>query len=59
MLTYIVRGEESIGEGDADCGGDDVYNESTEPVLVLASNLYSENKEISVGDNRHSSCPVY
>jgi len=57
-LTHIVRGGESIGEGGAD-GGGDVYKRSTEPVLVLASDSYSEDKEILVGSSRPSSCPVY
>ena len=52
-----------IGERDNDGGGSDggnkMYNRSTEPVLVLASNSYSEDDEISVGDSRHSSCPAY
>jgi len=51
-----------IGEGDDDGGGDggdDVYNGSTEPMLVSASNSYSEDKEILVGDSKHSSYPAY
>ena len=38
--------------------GNVVYKENTEPMLVLPSNLYSDN-EISVSDSRYSSCPVY
>ena len=52
------REGELIGEGDDD-RHDDVYNGSAEPVLVLASDSYSEDKEILVGDSRHSSCPAY
>jgi len=40
-----------IGDGDdggSGVGGDDVYRESTEPVLVLPSDSYSD-EEISVG----------
>ena len=52
-----------IGEDDDDSGGgngsDDIYNESMEPVLVLSSDLYSEDKEILVGNSKHSSCPTY
>jgi len=52
-----------IGESDDDSGGsdrsDDVYNGSMEPVLVLASDSYSEDDEILVGDSRHSSYLVY
>ena len=47
-----------IGEGGADSGAN-VYNGSMEPMLVSASNLYSEDEEISVGNNKHSSYPVY
>jgi len=56
-------GGELIGEGDDDGGGgdgsDDVYNGSMEPTLVSASDSYSENNKILVGDSRHSSCPAY
>ena len=38
-------------------GSDVVYNENMEPVLVSASDLYSKNEDILVGDSRHSSCP--
>ena len=52
-----------IGEGDNNGGSIDgsdvVYNGSMEPVLVSASDLYSKNEDISVGDSRHSSCPAY
>ena len=47
-----------IREGGAD-GGANVYNGSMEPMLVSASNLYSEDEEISVDNNKYSSYPVY
>jgi len=51
-----------IGEGDNNSsgsdGGKDVYKRSEEPVLVLLSDLYSDEDRFSVGDNRPSSCPV-
>ena len=51
-----------INNGDDDGGGgvgsDNVYRGSMEPVLVLLSDLYSEEK-ISVCDSRSSSCPAY
>ena len=49
-----------IGEGN-DGGGvgeNDMYSRRVEPVLVLSSNLYSD-EEISVGNSRPSSCPAY
>ena len=39
-------------------GVDVVYIGSAEPMLVLPSDLYSDNK-ISVSDSRYSSCPAY
>ena len=36
-----------------------MYNGSTEPMLVSASDLYSEDDKILVGDSRHSSYPAY
>jgi len=39
-------------------GGDDVYRERTEPMLVLFSDLYSNDK-IFVSDSRSSSYPAY
>ena len=48
-------------DGEDDGGGegsDDIYKRSAEPVLVLLSNLYFDNK-ILVSDSRHSSCPAY
>jgi len=40
-------------------GGDDVYKGRTEPMLVLLSDLYSDDDSISVCDSRPSSCPAY
>ena len=40
-------------------GGDDVYRGRTEPALVLVSDSYSEDDEISVSDSRPSSSPAY
>ena len=40
-------------------GGEDVYKGSVELVLVLLSDLYSEDDEISVYDSRYSSYPAY
>jgi len=37
-----------MGTGDAGGGGEDVYKERAEPVLVLLSDLYSDDKEILV-----------
>jgi len=49
-----------IGDGDGGSdGNDNMYNRSMEPVLVLLSNLYSDNDAISVSDSRPSSCPAY
>ena len=44
----LYEGEESIGDGDCGggIGGNDMYNESTELVLVSLSNLYSEDDRI-------------
>jgi len=39
-------------------GSDNVYREKAEPVLVLLSDLYSEEKML-VCDSRSSSCPTY
>ena len=56
-------GGESIGEGDDDgsggVGGEGVYSGNTEPALVLVSDSYSKDEEISVGDSRPSSSPTY
>jgi len=49
-------GGESIG---GDGGGGDVYKGRTKPALVSVSDLYSEDKEISVGDSGLSSSPTY
>ena len=52
-----------MGDGDdgggSDKGGEDVYNGRAEPVLVLVSDSYSEDKIISVCDSRPSSSPAY
>ena len=52
-----------IGDDDGDSGGseggDDVYNGSIELMLVLLSDSYSKDDEISVSDSRYSSCPAY
>jgi len=50
-------GVESIG-GDGG-GSGDVYKGKTEPALVSVSDLYSEDKEISVCDSEPSSSPTY
>ncbi len=60
----MYEGSESIGDSDVEgsggVGGDDVYRGSTEPVLDLLSNLYSDEDRIfSVGNSRSSSCPAY
>ena len=38
-------------------GSDDIYRRRAEPVLVLLSDSYSDDK-ISVSDSRFSSCPI-
>ena len=52
-----------MGEGGDDCGGgvggEEVYSGNTEPALVLVSDSYSEDEEISVGDSGPSSSPTY
>ncbi len=50
--------ESVIYNGGSRIGGDDVYRGRVEPVLVLLSDSYSEEK-ILVCDNRSSSCPAY
>ena len=40
-------------------GGDDVYKGKAKPMLVLVSDLYSEDEIISVGDSRYSSYSAY
>jgi len=60
-LTYFIRGgvvDAGDNDGSSSVGGKDVYRGRAEPVLVLLSDLYSEEK-ILVGDSRSSSCPVY
>ena len=48
-------GESSGGDG----GRNSVYSGSAEPVLVLLSNIYSNNNEISVSDSKYSFYPAY
>ena len=51
-----------MDEGDNDGGGsgsEDVYKGRAEPVLVLLSDSYSKDEEISVCDSRSSSSPAY
>ena len=50
--------------GDADDGGgggggEDAYSGRTEPALVLVSDSYSKDEEISVCDSGSSSSPAY
>ena len=47
-----------MGDGDND-GGNDVYKESAELVLVSLSDLYLEDNSISISDSRLSSNPAY
>jgi len=45
-----------VGESSGgDSSGDSMYSESVEPVLVLLSDLYSNDNEILVSDSRDSS----
>jgi len=44
--------------GGGDGGGDSVYKESAESVLVLLSDSYSDDDKISVSNSRDSSYPV-
>jgi len=50
-----------MGEGDDDSSGgnSNVYKGRAEPVLVLLSDLYSKDDEISVCDSRYFSYPAY
>ena len=52
-----------MGDGDDDGGGgegsEDVYRDKAEPMLVLLSDSYLEDDNISVCDSRPSSCPAY
>jgi len=61
-LTYFIKRKDVVDDGDNNGGGsvssDNVYRERAEPMLVLLSNLYSED-EISIGNSRSSSCPAY
>ena len=62
-LFWLILGGESIGdigdEGGGGVGGDDVYTDKTEPMLVLVSDSYSDDEIISICDSRPSSCPAY
>ena len=40
-------------------GGGEVYKGRAEPMLVLLSDSYSEDDEISISDSRPFSCPAY
>ena len=40
-------------------GGEDVYRDKAEPMLVSLSDSYSEDNSILVCDSRYSSCPAY
>ena len=55
----LYCGRESIGEGDIEGSGDDVYKGNAEPVLDSVSDLYSEDEIISVCDSGSSSSPTY
>jgi len=48
-----------IGDGGGGEGGEDVYKESAELMLVSLSDSYSKDDEISVCDSRYSSYPAY
>jgi len=48
-----------MGEGDSGGGDGDVYRRRAEPVLVLLSDSYSDDDEISVCDSRYSSYSAY
>ena len=59
-MTYFIRGGviDSDDDGGGGVGSDDMYRGRAKPVLVLLSDLYSE-EEISVCDSRFSFCPTY
>ena len=48
-----------MGDVGGGVGGEDVYSGKTEPTLVLVSDSYSEDEEISVCDSGPSSSPTY
>jgi len=50
--------DDNDNDGGGGMGSDEMYRGRVEPVLVLLSDSYSDNK-ISVGDSRSSSCPAY
>jgi len=51
----MSKGNDNSGGGDR---SDVIYKESTEPMLISPSDLYS-NDEILISDNKYSSCPAY
>ena len=60
-MTYFVRrGIVDVSDGDSgrSIGDDDVYRGRIESVLVLFSDLYSDDK-ISISDSRPSFCFTY
>ena len=52
-----------MGDGGDDCGGgeggEDMYKDKTEPVLVSVSDSYSKDEIISVCSSRPSLSPAY
>ena len=55
----LYCGRESIGKGDIEGNGDDVYKGNAKPVLDSVLDSYSEDKIISICDSRPSSSPAY
>jgi len=63
-MLILYDGSESIGGNEFDggggvVGGGDVYSGRAKPMLVLLSDSYSEDKEISVCDSGLSSSLAY
>jgi len=61
LTHFVKRGgvvDDGNDDGSSSVGSNNVYRGRAEPVLVLLSDLYSEDK-ISIGDSRYSSCPAY
>ena len=56
-MLYCSR--ESIGEGDVEGSGDNVYKDNAEPVLDSVLDSYLEDEIISICDSRPSSSPAY
>jgi len=50
---------DGVCDGGGGVGGEDMYNGKAKPMLVLVSDLYSEDNSISVHDSRPSSSPAY